>query len=89
MISSLMRISRVSKNKDFKNWLAVSAGDEAAGRVNNIPSIIAKALVTEWVMPHWKEMKKKLGGGEGRNAWGWVHRSYRRVRSVYQGVISD
>lgn len=45
MISSLIRICRVSKNKDFKNWLAVSAGDEAAGRVNNIPSIIAKDLV--------------------------------------------
>lgn len=45
MISSLMRISRVSKNKDLKYWLAVSAGDEAAGRVNNIPSIIAKDLV--------------------------------------------
>lgn len=49
MISSLTSISRVSKNKDFKNWLAVSAGDEAAGRVNNIPSIIAKDLVTDRV----------------------------------------
>ena len=45
MISSLIRISTVSKNKDFLNWLAVSAGDEAAGRVNNIPSIIAEDLV--------------------------------------------
>lgn len=27
----------------------MSAGDEAAGRVNNIPSIIAKALVTNRV----------------------------------------
>lgn len=45
MISSLIRISGVSKNKDFFNWLAVSTGDEAAGRVNNIPSIIAKDLV--------------------------------------------
>lgn len=42
-----MRRSWVSKNKDFKNWLAVSAGDEAAGRVNNIPSVIAKDLVTD------------------------------------------
>lgn len=45
MISSLIRISRVSKNKDFLNWLTVSAGDEAGGRVNNIPSIIARALL--------------------------------------------
>ena len=45
MISSLIRISTVSKHKDFLNWLAVSAGDEAAGRVNNIPSIIAEDLV--------------------------------------------
>lgn len=45
MISSLIRISTVSKNKDFLNWLAGSAGDEAAGRVNNIPSIIAEDLV--------------------------------------------
>lgn len=45
MISSLIRISTVSKNKDFLNWLAVSAGDEAAGGVNNIPSIIAEDLV--------------------------------------------
>lgn len=40
-----MRIHEVFKSKDFKNWLAVSAGDEAAGRVNNIPSLIAKDLV--------------------------------------------
>lgn len=33
-------------------------------------------------MPHWKEMKRKLGRDEGRKAWGWVHRSYRRVQSV-------
>lgn len=44
-----MRRNWVSKNKDFKNWLAVSAGDEAVGRVNNIPSIIAKDLVTDRV----------------------------------------
>lgn len=64
-----MRISRVSKNKDFKNWLAENAGDEAAGKVNNISSIIAKDLVPEWVMPHWKEMKRKLDRDEGAESW--------------------
>lgn len=45
MISFLIRISRVFKNKDFLNWFIVSVGDEVVGRVNNIFFIIVRVLV--------------------------------------------
>lgn len=55
----------------------MSAGDEAAGRVNNIPSVIAKDLVTD------RMGNATLERDEEQNVWGWVPRSYRRVQSVW------
>lgn len=48
----------------------MSAGDEAAGKVNNILSVIAIDLVPEEVMPYWKEMKRNLSRDEGAEYMG-------------------